>query len=371
LAQQEWKKRYERAVDRNLESYFRIGVATAFPEIFIKFMFFMLIAVSGLIFSQRPHQEVLSLLPMLGTFVIVVNRFLPSIYILGSTFMIVAEGLPGINIVYDLCNQRFAEEAQGGKILEAFNDQITFDHVSFKYVEPGDDLLKDVCFSIPKRKMTAIVGLSGAGKTTIINLLLKLYRPNAGAIKIDGIDIREYNNQSYLSRIGYVSQETFVFNNTIRENIRFGMDNCTDEMIVEAARLANAHDFVMETPQGYATVVGDGGMKLSGGQRQRIAIARAMLRRPEIIIFDEATSSLDNISEKKIQKAIQAISRHTTVLVVAHRLSTVQQAEKIIILEKGQIKEQGVHEELLANKSLYYALHMSNMTETSTETEKE
>ncbi|MBI4309257.1 MAG: ATP-binding cassette domain-containing protein, partial [Candidatus Omnitrophica bacterium] len=200
---------------------------------------------------------------------------------------------------------------------------------------------------------------SGSGKTTVINLLLKLYRPDKGSIKIDGENISEFDNKTYLSRIGYVSQETFIFNTSIKENIRFGMEDCAGPMIEEAAKLANAHDFIMDTPHGYDTVVGDSGIKLSGGQRQRVAIARAMLRKPEIIVFDEATSSLDNISEKKIQKAINNISKHATVMVIAHRLSTVQNADKIIILERGEIREQGTHTELMKNKKLYYDLHMA------------
>ena len=218
-------------------------------------------------------------------------------------------------------------------------------------------MLKDVSFSIVKRNITALVGFSGSGKTTIISLLLKLYQPEKGAIKIDGVNVALFDHRSYLGRIGYVSQETFIFNSTIRENIRFGVENCTDEMIEEAAKLANADEFIRETSDEYETMVGDSGVKLSGGQRQRLAIARAMLRKPEIIVLDEATSSLDNVSERKIQTAINNISKHTTVLVIAHRLSTVQNADKIIILEKGEVKEQGTHEELLRNKKLYYDLH--------------
>jgi ATP-binding cassette subfamily B protein len=267
--------------------------------------------------------------------------------------------VPDIKIVHELCREEFAAEVDGKKDLNRFSDKITFENVWFKYGSMDDYLLKNLSFSLERRRKTAIVGLSGAGKTTIINLLLKLYRPDKGAIKIDEEDILELSNKTYLSIIGYVSQETFIFNASFKENIKFGMENCTDEMIEEAARLANAHDFIVGTQQGYDTVVGDSGVKLSGGQRQRVAIARAMLRNPEIIVLDEATSSLDNISEKKIQKAINNISKHTTVLVIAHRLSTVQNADKIIILERGEIREQGTHEELLKNKKLYYDLHMS------------
>lgn len=359
LAVDEWKKRYTQAVDRGLLNQFRMLVAGVFPETFLKFSFYVLIALTGIFLSQRSHSDIISLLPVLGTFAVVVNRFLPSIFVIGNTIMAIAEFMPPTKIVYELCSEEFISGLDGEKDLNGFSDKIIFENVWFKYSSMNDYLLKGLSFSIERKQMTAIVGRSGSGKTTVINLLLKLYQADKGAIKIDGMEISTLSNKTYLSRIGYVSQETFIFNNSFRENIRFGMENCTDQMIEEAARLANAEEFIKETPDGYDTVVGDSGIKLSGGQKQRVAIARAMLRKPEIIVFDEATSSLDNISEKKIQKAINNISKHTTVLVIAHRLSTVQNADKIIILEKGEIKEQGTHEELLKNKKLYYELHMS------------
>jgi ABC-type multidrug transport system fused ATPase/permease subunit len=359
LAVDQWKQRYTQAVDRGLANQFRMMVARSFPELFVKFLFYILIASAGIFFSKKSGNEIISLLPVMGTFIVVVNRFLPSLYVIGDAILRFAECVPDIKIVHELCREEFAAEVDGKKDLNRFSDKITFENVWFKYGSMDDYLLKNLSFSLERRRKTAIVGLSGAGKTTIINLLLKLYRPDKGAIKIDEEDILELSNKTYLSIIGYVSQETFIFNASFKENIKFGMENCTDEMIEEAARLANAHDFIVGTQQGYDTVVGDSGVKLSGGQRQRVAIARAMLRNPEIIVLDEATSSLDNISEKKIQKAINNISKHTTVLVIAHRLSTVQNADKIIILERGEIREQGTHEELLKNKKLYYDLHMS------------
>lgn len=359
LAAQEWKKRYTQAVDRASTNQFRMLVAGSFPELFVKFLFYMLIAFTGIFFSQKPSGQIILLLPVLGTFVLVVNRFLPSVYVIGDAIMRIAECMPGIKIVHELCREEFVAGLDGKKDQNEFNDKIIFENVWFKYSSMDDYLLKNLSFSLERRKMTAIVGLSGSGKTTIINLLLKLYRPDKGFIKIDGVDIFELSNKSYLNRIGYVSQETFIFNDSFKENIRFGMENCTDRMIKEAAELANAHDFIEDTQNGYDTIVGDSGIKISGGQRQRVAIARAMLRKPEIIVLDEATSSLDNISEKKIQKAINNISKLTTVLVIAHRLSTVQDADKIIILGKGEIREQGTHEDLLKNKNLYYDLHVS------------
>ena len=357
LMAKDWTKKYAQTVERSLGSYFRMLMGETFPEAFIKCMFYVFLASAGIFLSRRPQSEIISLLPVFGTFVVVANRFLPSAHSIGSAVMRIAECLPDTKIVYDLCNEQVSTVPDGVKECSGFKERIAFENVSFKYGNMNEYLLKNLSFVIEKRKMTAIVGLSGSGKSTIINLLLKLYAVDKGAVTIDGTDISELSNKTYLSRIGYVSQETFIFNSSIKENIRFGLEDCSDQMIEEAALLANAHDFIMDTPQGYDTLVGDSGVKLSGGQRQRIAIARAMLRKPEIIVLDEATSSLDNISEKKIQKAINNISKHTTVLVIAHRLSTVQNADKIIILEKGEIKEQGTHEELLKNKTLYYDLH--------------
>ncbi len=359
LAEHHWNKRYTMAVDKALNNQFRLMLATIFPEAFVKFLFYIAIASTGIYFSHKPHQEIVMLLPLLGTFALVVNRLLPSISVIGSALMKITECLPDTKIVHDLCTEEIDAHVQGQKDLVHFNHVIGFNHVWFKYSSMPDYLLKDVSFTIEKRKMTAIVGLSGSGKTTCINLLMKLYTAEKGIVSIDGVNILEYNDASYLSKIGYVSQETFLFNSTYKENIRFGLEHCTDQMIEDAAILANAHEFIKDSPHGYDTVVGDSGMKISGGQRQRIAIARAILRKPEIIIFDEATSSLDNISEKKIQKAITDISKHTTVLVIAHRLSTVEHADKIIILSKGEVREQGTHDELLKNKDLYYQLQMS------------
>ena len=176
---------------------------------------------------------------------------------------------------------------------------------------------------------------------------------------MDDVNIENYTLNSYLSKFGYVSQETFIFNATINENIRFGMIDCDEEMIINAAKMANAHEFITETQDGYNTIVGDSGVKLSGGQRQRIAIARAMLRNPEIMVFDEATSSLDNISETKVQSAINQLSKYTTVLVIAHRLSTIIDADKILVLSDGNIIEEGKHEDLLKLDGEYSRLYQS------------
>ena len=324
----------------------------------MKFIFFAILAVIGILLSVKPQDVLISALPLFGTFTMVAARFFPSIQMVVNDLMIITDCVPNVKSVHSLCMQENLSISEGNRQFNQLNDKISFQNVWFSYGSSQDPILKNFSAEIKKKEITAIVGLSGAGKTTIVNLLLKLYVPGQGSIKIDGIDIFEYTDNSYLGKISYVGQETFIFNDTIRENIRFGMLDCSDDMIIEAARKAFAHDFIMRTEHGYASLVGDSGMKLSGGQRQRIAISRAILRKPEIIILDEATSSLDNISEKNIQKAIDMFSKNTTVLVIAHRLSTIQSADKIIVLKDGALLEEGRHKELLENKKLYFELCM-------------
>jgi len=207
-------------------------------------------------------------------------------------------------------------------------------------------------------KTTAIVGPSGSGKSTMVDLVIRLFDPTAGRITVDGVDLQAYDVTSWLNAIGFVSQDTFIFHGSIQENIGFSRPDATFEEIVEAAKLANAHAFISAMPEGYETVVGDRGVKLSGGQRQRIAIARAILRDPQILILDEATSALDTMSERQVQKAIEQVSRNRTVIVVAHRLSTVMSADKIVVLDSGKVVEEGTHRELTARQGLYWRLYL-------------
>ena len=204
--------------------------------------------------------------------------------------------------------------------------------------------------------MTAIVGPSGAGKTSIVNLILGLFEPTQGRITVDGIPVHEFKQDSWLQKIGFVSQDPFLYHSSIADNIRFDRDGHSIEAISEAAKTANAHGFISELPQGYDTIVGDRGMTLSGGQQQRLAIARAMLESPEILIFDEATSSLDTISEKLVQDAIDKVATDRTVIIIAHRLSTIRHADRIIVIDNGQVIEEGSHQELLRSNGHYSRL---------------
>ncbi len=231
---------------------------------------------------------------------------------------------------------------------------LRFNHVSFKYKD--DYVLKDIDFIIPRGKTFALVGESGSGKSTISDLLPRFYDVTEGAIFYDSIDIKNASIQDLRNHIGIVSQESILFNDTAKNNILFGTENATDEEVIAAAKIANAHDFIMSLENGYDTNIGERGNKLSGGQKQRMSIARAVLKNPSIMILDEATSALDTESEKLVQDALEKLMKDRTSLVIAHRLSTIKNADQIIVLSKGEIKEMGTHQELINKKGLYYNL---------------
>ncbi|MGB4052482.1 MAG: ATP-binding cassette domain-containing protein, partial [Methanoculleus sp.] len=229
--------------------------------------------------------------------------------------------------------------------------------VDFCYYE-GQDLVEGLNLTIPKNRVTALVGHSGSGKSTIVSLLLRYYDVSNGRILVNGIDLREYDLATFLEKIGYVSQDTFIYNDSIRANIAFG-DDYTDEEIAEAARKANIHTFIMGLSEGYDTVVGDQGLRLSGGEKQRIAIARALVRKPEILVLDEATSNLDNESEAIVQDSINKVSETITTFIIAHRLSTIRRADVINVMSKGTIVESGSHDELMEREGRYFELYLS------------
>jgi len=233
--------------------------------------------------------------------------------------------------------------------------RVCFDRVDFDYSD-SVSLLRDITFCIEPGEVVALVGPSGAGKTTLVNLIPRFYDVAAGAVTIDGADVRDVTLESLRGQIGLVPQETLLFSDTVRANIRYGRLDATDEEVEEAARAANAHDFILdELPQGYDTPVGERGVKLSGGQRQRVAIARAILKNPRILILDEATSSLDSASERLVQEALERLMAGRTSFIIAHRLSTIRNADRILVLDQGRIVAQGSHEELIAEESGLYA----------------
>ena len=246
------------------------------------------------------------------------------------------------------------KEVEHPTALEQFKTAITIENISFKY--ENEWVLEAFSLEVPKGKTVALVGQSGSGKSTITNLVTRFYDVNKGDIKIDGIPIKQVSKKSLRHLMGLVTQDSILFNDTVRNNIALGKENATDAEIMEAAKIANAHEFIDQLPKGYDTNIGDSGNKLSGGQKQRLSIARAVLKNPPIMILDEATSALDTESERLVQDALDKLMKNRTSLVIAHRLSTIQNADTIIVLEKGKIIEQGTHEILLKKKGVYHKL---------------
>lgn len=234
---------------------------------------------------------------------------------------------------------------------------IEFEDVSFRYEEGLEDVLRNVNLKVSEGEYIALVGFSGAGKTTLCSLIPRFYEVSSGSIKIDGMDIRNIRLKNLRNNIGIVQQEVYLFAGTVYENILYGKPDATREEVIEAAKCANAHGFIMELPDGYDTYIGQRGVKLSGGQKQRLSIARVFLKNPPILIFDEATSALDNESEKVVQESLEKLAKNRTTFVIAHRLSTIRNAEKIIVLTENGIEEQGTHKELIEKKGVYYQLY--------------
>jgi subfamily B ATP-binding cassette protein MsbA len=239
-------------------------------------------------------------------------------------------------------------------IKEGFSDAVCIENISFKYDD--DDVLKDFSLKVPKGHTVALVGQSGSGKSTIANLVTRFYDVNKGVIHIDGVGIKDMTQNSLRNLLGLVTQDSILFNDTIRENLLIGKEHATEEEIIDALKIANAWEFVKELPKGIDTNIGDSGNKLSGGQKQRLSIARAVLKNPPIMILDEATSALDTESERLVQNALENMMKNRTSIVIAHRLSTIQNADTIVVLNKGRIVEQGKHADLLAKKGMYYSL---------------
>jgi subfamily B ATP-binding cassette protein MsbA len=311
----------------------------------------IIVAFTGLITHQA--LQVSSLL----TFFFLLFRLVPIIQELNGSagFMSTLQG--ATDNIKELLRSDDKEYFENGKKpFTALKRAIDFVDVDFGY-DAENLVLHNITLTLERGQTTALVGSSGAGKSTLADLIPRFYDPTGGKVLIDGVDLREFEINSLRRKMAVVSQDTFIFNTSVRNNIAYGTEGATEEAIIEAARLANALDFIQEMPEGFNTQLGDRGVRLSGGQRQRLAIARALLRNPEILILDEATSALDAVSERLIQESLENLSVGRTVIAIAHRLSTIVRADKVVVLEQGQIVEQGNYQELLEQRGKLWKYH--------------
>ena len=326
------------------------------PPLMLNLFIFSAVAIIVIVIKMQNPVGFASAIPVFGTFAFAILRLAPKVSSFASYQMQIMNALPNLELVAGvLSDDRYITIKSGSKNFQRVNSNIEFRNVKFAY-RGRDSVLDGVSLKVERNKMTVIAGTSGSGKSTIVNLLLQLYAVDRGDIYIDNMSIKEYNVPSILEKIGYVDQETFVYNASVKDNIAFGKEYPMPE-IVEAAKLANAHEFIQQLPEGYGTLVGDRGMKLSGGEKQRVAITRAMIRKPEILILDEATSALDNVSEKVVQEAIDKVAQGCTTLIIAHRLSTIRNADTIYVLDQGKIVESGTHQQLMNQQGKYWELY--------------
>lgn len=346
--------------ERALEAYHRAFykgrrlagmVQPLFRLLSVMAMCFLLISSTVLLPGQTERW-----VGQLVLFVLIVFRLIPPAATFSEMQTEITRCYPALRSILDFCESTKPQIESGSIRFHALQTGISFENVTFRYNPGEENVLKNLNCKIPKGKISAIVGQSGSGKSTLVNLLSRLYDCSSGRISVDGIDLRDLDIRDWRRRIAVVSQDAFIFNDTVLGNLRFGKDSATEEEIFRAARIAQAHDFITALPQGYQTILGDRGVRLSGGQQQRIAIARAILIDPELLILDEANSELDSETELKIQNALDEFGLNRTVLVIAHRLSTVRQAANIMVLAEGKVVEQGRHAELIRRHGPYWRL---------------
>jgi len=312
-----------------------------------------MIILAMTVFVPNGTLQVASLL----TFVFVLFRLIPALYSINGNLAQISSFQGSLENIKELLQRENKPYLENGKVqFSKLKRAIEFRSVDFGY-DASDLVLHNITLTIEKGQTVALVGASGAGKTTLADLIPRFYDPTQGKVLIDGVDLREFDIDSVRRKMAIVSQETFIFNTCVRNNIAYGTEEADEQAILKAAQLANALEFIQEMPEGFDTQLGDRGVRLSGGQRQRIAIARALLRDPEILILDEATSALDSVSERLIQASLEKLSVGRTVIAIAHRLSTIVRADKVVVLEQGRIVEQGTYQELLEQRGRLWKYH--------------
>jgi subfamily B ATP-binding cassette protein MsbA len=337
--------------DAELKSEMNYALTAPINEITAVSALLAMIVIGRILFAN--HMDSLS--AVLLTYLFVLNRMMVVVGQLNSTRSRFANAIPGALLVSEFLRRDDKPLMANGQIpYDRIQKEIRFEDVSFSYPNSSEIVLEHINLTIPRGTTLALVGGSGAGKSTLADLLPRFYDPTAGRITIDGADLRDYDYTTLRKAMGIVSQDTFLFNDSVRNNISYPRPDASEAEVIQAAKLANAYDFIMQLPKGFDTQIGDRGVMLSGGQRQRIAIARALLSDPDILVLDEATSALDTVSEHLVQQAIERLSSDRTSIVIAHRLSTVQKADQIVVLEQGKIVEIGTHLELLNKKDGYY-----------------
>lgn len=358
VTEENWINRFANAVKKRFYHFSKHTKWEQIPSLTLMLVLYLSIGIVALLLRITAPGAFTQMIPVLGTFGFAGLRLFPIMGTVGGLMMSIMGVMPNCEAVRSIQIDKITHIEDGKRELISFKSNVQFHNVSFAY-KGRPKTIEELSVTFERGKTVAIVGRSGSGKTTIIALLLRLFDPNKGEIKIDGVNLKEYKLSSWLSNIGLVSQDTFILNDTVENNITFGTDRYSREAVVEAAECADAHSFITELPEGYDTIVGDKGVKLSGGQRQRIAIARAVIKKPEVLIFDEATNALDNISEVLVQNAIDRIAEDHTVIIIAHRLSTIANADEILVLEDGRVVEQGTHDELIENRGAYWGLYQS------------
>ncbi|MBR3141694.1 MAG: ABC transporter ATP-binding protein [Clostridiales bacterium] len=337
-------------------SYLNMGIFHSGMTAFTLLINIIVIVAGGILMTQGLVDT-----PDFIAFLLYINVFTEPVRTLIDFTEQFQNGYTGFERFVEMMNiEPDVKDKDGAEVLTDVKGDIVFDDVSFRYKDGAHRVLRHIDLEVPAGSYVALVGSSGGGKTTLCSLIPRFYDVTGGTIRIDGKDIRDVTLKSLRDNIGIVQQDVYMFAGTIYDNISYGRPGATEEEIVEAAKLANAHEFIMSLPHGYATDIGQRGVKLSGGQKQRISIARVFLKNPPILIFDEATSALDNESENIVKESLERLAKNRTTLVIAHRLSTIRNAERILVLTENGIEESGTHDELMSNNGVYASLYKFN-----------